>query len=190
MYRFSRFLSDTMLVSACCLLMISMVEPFLTNNFVFPAWGGYPLRTRVSVTYWSYKAIVSVGNYHELFIFNNYWFNKNEDAPIVIKDTSMVLITMFLTQIFALVLGLLCLFLREKELRIIPLISSVIAVILMVHTCIGLTNTIFLSSVNYEAGYWLIYVSTVLFLFALILSFTVKTTKTTSTMHTPSHTLT
>lgn len=183
MYRFSRFLSDTILVSTCCLLLISMVEPFLTTNLVRSTWRNLPVITNVSVTYWSYKAIVSVGNYHELLIFNNYWFNQNEDAPIVIRDILIFLITMFLTQISTLVLGLLSLFLGKKELRIIPLISSGIAVILMIRIYMELTATL-ISSIKYEAGYWLIYPSTFLFLFAFILSFTVKERKTTSTMHT------
>lgn len=98
----------------------------------------------------------------------------------------MFLITMFLTQISTLVLGLLSLFLRKKELRIIPLISSGIAVILMIRIYMELTATL-ISSIKYEAGYWLIYPSTFLFLFAFILSFTVRERKTTSTMHTSTY---
>jgi hypothetical protein len=173
--RFIRFLSDALLLSACCLFLISVVEPFMTSNLILPRWHQLPVEARVSVTYWSYKAIINLNNlyYHEQLLFNDYWFSQNEGVPIVFMGIPMFLITMFLTQVFTLVLGLLSLFFKKKKLRIIPFVSSAIVTVLTVRTYVE-TSASHISSVKYEPGYWLAYPSMLFFIIAFILSTKVR----------------
>jgi hypothetical protein len=88
-------------------------------------------------------------------------------------DIPMFLITMFLTQVFTLVLGLLSLFFKKKKLRIIPFVSSAIVTVLMVRTYVE-TSASHISSVKYEPGYWLAYPSMLFFIIAFILSTKVR----------------
>ena len=166
--RFIRFLSDVLLLSACCLFLISIVEPFLTSNLILPRWYQLPVETEVSVTYGSYKAVVYVDNFHERFFFNDYWFGNYEGFSIVIMDIPMFLIIMFTTQILTIALGLLSLGLRKEMTRLISFILSAIVILLMYKTCTDLNDGFF--SAKFEAGYWLTYPSLILFLLASILS--------------------
>jgi hypothetical protein len=175
--RFIRFLSDALLVFACCLFLISVVEPFLTSKLFLPRWYETPVETRVSVNYWSYKVTISVG--HEELFFNDYWFfGQNIYASAVLMDP-IFLITMFLTQVFTLFLGSLCLFSTKGRLRTIPFVSSAIVTMLMVRTYV-LTHASVFASVNYGLGYWLTYPSITLFLLAFTLSAIAKKKQTTN----------
>lgn len=168
--RFIRFLSDVLLLSACCLFLISIVEPFLTSKLVLPYWGQMPhIETRMSVTCWSYKAIVYGSNYPEWLFFNDYWFGIYEHFSILLfTHVQTFLIMMFTTQILTIALGSLSLGLRKEKTRLLSFILSAIVILLMYKTYTEL-NDGFLSA-RYENGYWLTYPSMILFLLASILS--------------------
>ena len=168
--RFIRFLSDVLLLSACCLFLISIVEPFLTSRLVLPYGGqmSHFIETR-SVTCWSYKAIVYGSNYPEWFFFNDYWFGVYEGFSILLfMHVQTFLIMMFTTQILTIALGSLSLGLRKEKTRLLSFILSAIVILLMYKTCTDLNDGFF--SAKYEAGYWLTYPSLILFLLASILS--------------------
>jgi hypothetical protein len=165
--KFIRFLSDVLIVSATCLFGLSIVEPLMSSRFVWNRWYQMPEMTRVSVTYWSYRAIV-VPNIHMQLLFNNYWFVHNTYVPIVFFDMSWSLVALFLTQVLTILSSLLSFFSRKKA-RAIPVILSIVVVALMIHTH-SIANLFPPSSVQYEPGYWLSYPSAFIFYFALITS--------------------
>lgn len=162
-----RFLSDTMLVTASCLFGLSIVEPFMSSSFVLFRWYQMPVITGVSVTYWSYRAIV-VPNIDMRLLFNDYWFIQNMNAPIVFLDMPWLLIALFLTQILTILSGVLS-FLSRKETRAIPFILSIVAIVLMTQTYAE-ANVFARAFVQYDLGYWLAYPSMFMFCFALITS--------------------
>ena len=167
--RFIRFLFDVLLLSACCLFLISVVEPFLTSNLILPRWYQLPVETEVSVTYGSYKAVVYVGNFHERFFFNDYWFGNCEGFSIFLfMHVQTFLVMMFTTQILTIALGLLSLGLRKEKTRLLSFILSAIVILLMYRTYAELNGG--LRFIKYENGYWLTYPSMILFLLASILS--------------------
>ena len=164
--RFSRFLSDVLLLSACCVFLVSTLNPFLTVPYHFSRWGNMPVICRFTVTYSSYKATVGNGFRTEAF-FGDYWFSHIE-SEIGFLGVSWVLIAMFLLQILTLVSGFVSL-LKIHKARIIPFILSLSVILLMVYVFVqGQKRTLYLA--GYERGYWLVYPSMFLFLLASILS--------------------
>jgi hypothetical protein len=183
MYRFSRFLSDSLLFSACCIFFFSTLNPFLTSSYYFPRWGNLPIIRNFSVTYWSYKAFLS--NVHEFVMGNSYWFNDADPALTNFLGVSWILVAIFLLQILTLTSGIFSL-LKTRKIRIIPFVSSVIIVLLMIQVYVKVSG-VGLGLKAYQLGYWLTYPSIFLFLSALIFHLYSNRKKT---LHTPSHTLT
>jgi hypothetical protein len=164
-------MSDALLLSACCLFLISVVEPFLSLNMILPTWYQLQVETKISVSYWSYKAVVNVGNYHERLFFNDYWFTNIENfpiVPIVAMDIRMFLIIMFATQILTIALGSLSLGLKKEKTRLISFVLSSIPTFLMYKTYTELDGG--LHFIKYANGYWLTYPSMILFLLSFTMS--------------------
>jgi glucan phosphoethanolaminetransferase (alkaline phosphatase superfamily) len=170
--RFFRFLSDYLLLSACCIFLISTLSPFLVVNY--PLF--YPLREGDSplpgiigftMTYWSYMAISSSGT--KVFL-NNYWFNNNDLASPSSLGISWIIVAIFLLQVLTLTSAIVSL-LRLRKIRIIPFVSSIIIVFLMIQVNLKTSETPFIGPGTYQLGYWLTYVSIILFLSALAFSF-------------------
>jgi hypothetical protein len=181
MYRFSSFLSDSLLFSACCIFFVSALNPFLTANYYFSRWGNLPIIRNFSVTYWSYKAFLSNGN--EVFL-KNYWFNDADLALANYLGISWILVAIFFLQILTLTSGIFSL-LKARKVRIIPFVSSMIIVFLMIQVY-SKASEVGLGLKTYQLGYWLTYPSIFLFLSALIFHLYSDREKT---LHTPSHTL-
>lgn len=181
MYRFSRFLSDYLLFSACCTFLISTLNPFLTSNYYFPSWGDLPVIRSFSVTYWSYKAFLSNGT--EVFL-KNYWFSNADPALVNHLGIYWILVAIFFLQILTLTSGIFSL-LKARKARIIPFISSIIIVFLMIQIYLK-TSGIDLGFKTYQLGYWLNYPSIFLYFYALIFHLYSNREKT----YTPTHTLT
>ena len=163
MHRFSRFLSDYLLFSACCIFLVSTLNPFLTANYHFPSWRQLPVIRNFSVTYWSYRAFSSTVG--EVFL-SSYWFNNADPALANYSGISWVLVAIFLLQIMTLTSGIFSL-LKARKIRIIPFASSVIIVLLMVHVYVKVSG-VGLGLKTYQLGYWLTYPSIFLFLSAFI----------------------
>ena len=167
--RFFRFLSDYLLLSACCIFFISTLSPFLAVNYpLFLREGDSPIPILgFTITYWSYMAISSSGT--KVFL-NNYWFNNNP-ALANYLGISWVLVAIFLLQVVALASGIFSL-LKARKVRVVSFVSSIITVILMIQVYSKVRGTLFFSSfATYQLGYWLTYVSIILFLSALAFSF-------------------
>jgi hypothetical protein len=169
--RLIRLLSDILLLSACCLFLISVVEPFLTSSRL--TWG-QPVGTRVNVDYWSYKAFVM--NYHETHIFSDYWFAYYDYIPIFMKRIPTFLIGLLMIQILTIAVGVLSLGLRKGWIRLVPFVSSATVMSLMFFIHNELTGY---AIINYETGYWLVYPSMLLFLLAFMMNSIAGKRKTT-----------
>lgn len=168
--RFCRFLSDVLLLSACCIFLVSILGPFLTVPYYFPRWFQMPVITEFTVTYWSYKATVGNGYGTEVF-FGNYWFSRI-DSEVGFLGVSWILAAMFSLQVLTLASGSVSL-LKIHKARIIPFVSSLSVLLLMVYVHVQADKrTLYLT--KYELGYWLVYPSMFLFLLAFILSLDTK----------------
>ncbi|MCJ7719740.1 hypothetical protein MUO69_07415 [Candidatus Bathyarchaeota archaeon] len=180
--RFIRFLSDFLLLSACCLFLISMGTPFLRKSEVICVGIlGDPSRhcTPKIAYYWSFLASRTMVN--RITMFNSYWFSTfNFDRYNLIPriKVTMLLIAMFLTQILTVVSGLLSLVLKERWARLVPLFSSTVVTLSMVFTNMELFDYYRL---EYEIGYWLTYPSMLLFLLAFTTSLIVEKKRKIST---------
>jgi hypothetical protein len=160
--RLIRLLSDILLLSACCLFLISVVEPFLTSSRL--TWG-QPVGTRVNVDYWSYKA--SVMSDHETHIFSDYWFAYYDYIPIFMTRIPTFLIGLLMIQILTIAVGVLSLGLRKGWIRLVPFVSSATVILLMFFIHNELEKY---AIINYEVGYWLVYPSMLLFLLAFMMN--------------------
>jgi len=182
MYRFSRFLSDSLLFSAFCIFLVSTLNPFLSSNYYFPSWGFMPVIRKSTVTYWSYKALSSTGD--EVFL-SNYWFNNADPASANYLGVSWILVTIFLLQVLTLTSAIISL-LKIRGIRIIPFVSSAFTILLMIQVYVKASG-VGLGLRTYQLGYWLTYPSIFLYFYALIFHLYSNREKT---LHTPSHTLT
>jgi len=156
-----RLLSDVLLLFACCLFLVSVVEPFLTSSRLVSSWGQTPVVTGVNVDYWSYKAYVM--NDQETLVFSNYWSTHYEYIPFFMTRIPIFLIVVFIMQILTIAVGVLSLGLRRGETRLISFVSSAIVISLMFFIHNELARY---ARINYDFGYWLTYPSMLLFLLA------------------------
>jgi len=78
--------------------------------------------TKVSVSYWSYKAVIDPG--HQQLFFNDFWFS-HLPIPKVQAQISDSFIALFLAQVLTLAAGLLSLAVKRIGIRIIPFLSSI-----------------------------------------------------------------
>jgi hypothetical protein len=172
MYRFSRFLSDFLLLSAICIFLISILSPLFSANYIsFIGWDR-PVIRNYSVTYWSYKAVLGAG---DEFFLNSYWFNNADPARTSYSGISWNLVAIFFLQLLTLTSGTFSL-LKMRNIRIVPLISSLIMLFLMIQAYVKANKGLTIN--NLELGYLLMYPTIFLFLFALIFHLYSKREKT------------
>lgn len=165
--RLVMLMSDVLLLSACCLFIVSMGTPFL-KEFSDYAYVGAGRWERMPVYYWSFRASHSVNN--RITQFDSFWFSTfNPDfyMPILGMQVPMLLIAMFLAQILTVVSGLFSLFLRKRWNRVLPFAHSLTVTLLMASMHNGLSMY---KKVEYEIGYWLTYPPMLLFLLAFTTS--------------------
>ena len=160
-----RFLSDALLLSACCVFAVSVVEPFMTRRFVLNHWGQAQVIVEATVTHWSYQAVV-VPSIGERLLFSEYWFGSNPFVPMILMDMSGLFISLFIVQTLTIVTGLFSLLARRVT-RAIPMIFSVVAVALIVRIFVEANSA--LGFADYGYGYWLVYPS--IFMFCLAFAF-------------------
>ena len=182
MGRFSSFLSDYLLLCACCIFLVSTLNPFLIANYYFMRWGNQPIGRLFTVAYWSYKAFLGIEG--EVFL-NNYWFNNADPALTDSLSISWILVAIFFLQILILTSGIISL-LKTRKIRIIPFVSSAIIALLMIQVYARASGVGF-GLVTYELGYWLTYPSIFLFLSAIIFHLYSNREKS---LHAPAHALT
>lgn len=180
--RLVMFLSDVLLISACCLFVISMGTPFLKNNQFYacahldseihpmpPNCKPYPSY------YWSFQAFHTSSN--RITMYGSYWFDTFDSGPYPPRLSAPIfLITMFMNQILTVASGLLSLFVRERWIRLVPLASSAFVALLMI-----ITNSVLFGyyRLGYEIGYWLTYPPMLLFLLAFTMNLIAGKTRTT-----------
>jgi hypothetical protein len=179
--RFARFLSDVLILSAFCLVAISVVEPFFATDLILSSWWESQVITKVSLSYWSYKAVINPG--HQQVFFIDFWFS-HFPIPMFQPQISVAFIELFLAQVLTLAAGLLSLAVKRIGIRIVPFLSSITVTVLMNH---AYSATVTHFSSIYQLGYWLMYPSIFLFLCAFGLSLAAKKRQTAHLQEDSSH---
>jgi hypothetical protein len=168
--RLVMFLSDFLLLSACCLFVISMGKPFLKNSSEYVCTAiidvpESPYCKPLPSYYWSFQAFHSINN--KITQFNSYWFSNLDEIPMSETQAPTLLIAIIMAQILTVASGLLSLGLRKRWIRLVPFVSSATVMSLMFFTHNELAKY---AIINYEIGYWLVYPSMLLFLLAFMMN--------------------
>lgn len=174
-----RFLSDVLLLSACCLFLISVEEPFMIGySTVFVSGQEQPQHVIYPPTYhyWSFQEQDFRFGINKTYAFSRYWFNHDYELAIQLTQAPKLLLAMFLVQILTIALGLLSLSFRKEWMALIPFVSSATVMMLMVSVYNELAR--WFPQRDYEMGYWLVYPSMLLFLLAFITSLVARKTTT------------
>jgi hypothetical protein len=154
-------------VLGCLLLVLSLIYPFyLLSMSGMEYWG---------VTYWSYKADITQViriSYSSQSWFFGYWSKANIfyiDGPW----TSWILLAMFVIQTLALAFGCASLVTNRRIILFVPVCLSLTVLALMSYVGYRLTSYYGYSSQyggGYQLGYYLVYPSVAMFLFAFLLN--------------------
>jgi hypothetical protein len=168
--KFLRFSSDVLQFFACLLLLLSVFQPITTITYYLVSNGHeIPVFTQFKVSYWSYKAIVSIGQVP--YLFNDYWFNNNKGTLIMPSGFSTFFITIFFSQIATIALGLISL--KVRKIRVVSLVTSLIVPVSIIRLFLRIDVDIgrLFGFVEHGLGYWLTWPSVFLFLLASVLYF-------------------
>lgn len=168
------------MVFGSALLIFVILQPFLTGSGQPPIGGG----GYYSAEYYSFKVVARGWYYHNynypsLYVeltFGDYWFKPTRwmmwNAPV---DPYLLMAT-FLLEVSTLLIGLVCLVLKQK-IRLLVLIPSVVTLILLSWFCFNI-NPQGVPLATYEQewsianGYWFTVASNLFFAFSAILSYT------------------
>jgi hypothetical protein len=167
--RSMKFLSDILLLSACCLFIISVFQPFLVGYsgiFVSGQKPPQPVIYPPTYHYWSFQEQDFRFGTNKTYAFSRYWFVHDQKLLAQFTQAPKLLLDMFVVQILTIALGLLSLSFRKEWMALIPFVSSAIVILLMVSVYNELAR--WFSQRDYEMGYWLVFPSMLLFLVAFI----------------------
>jgi hypothetical protein len=139
--------------------LFSVISPF----FVFTA----PLAA-ITNYYWSYRRDF-YGNFGHV---HQYWFSNNWETTTM-ATMSLALVSMFIIQVLTLVFAVSSVFFNRRILSFAPVLLCLGVLGLMIYTgqTIGLLG-------EYQQGYYLIFPSLALFMFAFILNEVTKKQQT------------
>jgi hypothetical protein len=99
--------------------------------------------------------------------FSDYWFSS---LPFVGLSIPWILISMFAVQLLTLVLGLASIRFDRRDLLLPPFLLSSTVAVLMTYTGERISGDVEAISGQYQVGYYLVYPSIAMFLFALLLN--------------------
>ena len=138
----------------CLLFLFSLISPFyLTEGILAP----------ISNYYWSYRhdsyGMNPLHHYPNQYWFSNYWFTLWSNLP-------WVLLLMFIIQVLTLFLGVASVIFSRRILSFVPVLSCLGVLGLMVYAG-QILNT---GLGGYQLGYYLVYPSVGIFLFAFLLN--------------------
>jgi hypothetical protein len=162
-------------IVGCLLFVFSFIYPFY---YVSSEFGGTGARTH----YWSFEDnqywsadLIGSGSSHLWFF--NYWFNPNLSVGVRI---SWMLISLFIVQVLTLVFGVAFIVCNKRALSFVPILLSIIVLSLMTYTATVISRNGLFFSNQYQLGYYLVYPSVALFVFAFALNEVVKKRQTAS----------
>lgn len=158
----------TLTVLGCLFFLFSLILPFYYARWtsaLLPLGGG-----DWSTYYWSYKADEhSVNALSQLrvsqFWFSDYWLKNYE----FVFDVQSILLPMFLVQLLTLALGLVSIRFDGRNLLLPPFLLSLVVAALMTYAGERISGDILAISTEYQVGYYLVYPSLAMFLFAFLL---------------------
>lgn len=147
-------------ILGCLIFLISFISPFYTISMKTLAGGS-------STYYWSY-----VSDYHysidfhfgsSQYWFSNYWFSPYLDVGLRIP---WILVSMFTIQALTLLFGVASMIFNRRMLSFAPVLLSLSTIALMVYT--DMIEEIYFG--EYQLGYYLVYPSVAMFIFAFLLN--------------------
>lgn len=155
-------------VLGCLFFLFSFIFPFYYAHWISalsPLGGG-----DWSTYYWSYKAdehyVNALSQLHvSQFWFSDYWLNNYE----FVFDIQSVLIPMFAVQLLTLALGLVSIRFDRRNLLLTPFLFSLVVAVLMTYVGQRISGDVLAISTVYQVGYYLVYPSLAMFLFAFLL---------------------
>jgi hypothetical protein len=172
------FLKKLLVILGCLLFLFSFIFPFYYAN-----WSAALSDLSWSSYYWSYKGC-------EHFFFGALgqplsrsdvgWFNQYWSGDESTFDIRSVLIPVFGLQLLTLVLGLFPIRFSRRTLVLAPILSSLAVAVLMTYAGERISADVLAWSGEYQLGYYLVFPSIAMFLFAFLLNEVTKKRKTTS----------
>jgi hypothetical protein len=120
-----------------------------------------------STYYWSYGSDYHYSiNFHfgsSQYWFSNYWFSPYLDVGLRIP---WILVSMFTIQALTLLFGVASMIFNRRILSFAPVLLSLLTIALMVYT--DMIEEIYFG--EYQLGYYLVYPSVAMFIFAFLLN--------------------
>jgi hypothetical protein len=159
-------LRKTLTVLGCLFFLFSFIFPFYYGHWT-SALGGRSWSTY----YWSYKLdehhVDALSQLYHVsqFWFSDYWLSDYES----VFDIRSVLIPMFVLQLLTLTLGLVSLRFDRRNLLLPPFLLSLVVAMLMTYAGERISGDVLAISTGYQSGYYLVYPSLAIFLFAFLL---------------------
>ena len=151
------------MVIGCLVFLFSVISPFFLFNTPQYLTSNY---------YWSYRR-----DYYSPFqqAPTQYWFSNSWETASLVA-VSWALVSMFIYQVLTLVLGVVSVFFNKRILSFAPVLLCLLILGLMIYT----GQTISRVFGEYQQGYYLIFPSLALFMFAFILNEVTKEQQTSS----------
>jgi hypothetical protein len=170
-------LKKVLVILGCLSFLFSLMFPFYHESMVaivVPA-------SRSEICFWSYKIESSyLGGQYDYWL-SDYWFSLQSAWGL---ETSWILVSTFTIQLLTLALGLVPIRINRRTLFFAPvLLTSTIAVLMtgtgkiLEHPIVPMLQAF---SAGYQLGYYLVYPSIAMFLFAFLLNEVTKMRQTTS----------
>jgi len=161
-------------IIGCLLFLFSFVSPFYYGQpSDFSGYGG-------PFYYWSYEVAREFAQHSNQYRFSNFWFSSYDVVGVVALGIPWVLISLFAVQVLTLVFGVAFIVSKRRILSFEPIMLSTVVLVLMVYAAKVISGFFYTSSSQYQLGYYLVYPSIAMFLFAFLLNEFVKKRQTTS----------
>jgi len=154
-------------ILGCLIFVFSFIYPFYYAGFVVP--GG-----KAWTNYWSYEydshyyaSLRGSGSSHQWFF--GYWFTSNLSVG---PGLPWALISLFTVQVLTVVFGVAFIVSNRRTLSFEPIVLSTAVLLLMTYTAKVISGSLSGNeySFQYQLGYYLVYPSLAMFIFAFLLN--------------------
>jgi hypothetical protein len=151
-------------IIGCLLFLISFISPFCGFFEMNLAGGSW-------THYWSYGSeyvLYSLARAHSTYFwFSNYWFSPYLDVG---PEIPWITISLFTVQVLTLVFGVAFIISDRRMLSFESIVFCIAALVLMTYTVEHVNEVLSYSVGQYQLGYYIVYPSVAMFLFAFLLN--------------------
>lgn len=152
-------------IIACLLFLISFISPFYSFSEMTLAGGSTTYYRSFESDYY-YSIVFHFGSVH--YWFSDYWFSPYLDVG---PEMPWILIPLFTVQVLTLVFGVAFIISERRMLSFESIVFSIAASVLMTYTGERVNGELSPYSVGqYQLGYYVVYASMVMFVFAFFLN--------------------